>query len=129
MKIFKGLAHITGSGFLNVPRMSDQVSYEIHLPIPVERPPIFQWVRAQSGLSLEELAKTFNLGLGMVGVVSASDVAETLKKLEGAGEKAWEVGQVIARRSASSPRSEVKLSEVILPEVILYDDHESVTLS
>src|SRR5579885_1106027 len=45
---FKGLAHITGSGYLNVPRMSEDVSYKIELPSRSERPGIYEWVRQSS---------------------------------------------------------------------------------
>ncbi len=94
--VFKGLAHITGSGFLNVPRMSDQVDYEIELP-KGQLPIIFDWVMEKSGLSLEELVQTFNMGLGMVGVVKAKDAIKTVSQLRKAGEKAWIVGEVKKR--------------------------------
>ena len=105
----KGLAHITGSGFLNVPRMSEKVSYEIHLPATEERPSIFDWVKAQSQLTLEDLAQTFNLGIGMVAVVSAQDSSQILRRLKKSGEKAWVIGQVIPRRRGK--KSQVFLSE------------------
>ncbi len=94
--VFKGLAHITGSGFLNVPRVSDQVDYEIELP-KGQLPIIFDWVMEKSGLSLEELVQTFNMGLGMVGVVKAKDAIKTVSQLRKAGEKAWIVGEVKKR--------------------------------
>jgi phosphoribosylformylglycinamidine cyclo-ligase len=96
--LFKGLAHITGSGFLNVPRMSEKVSYRIELPSQSELPPIYDWVRAESGLPLAELAQTFNLGLGMIGVVPARQVKPVLAALKRSGERAWQVGEVIARK-------------------------------
>jgi phosphoribosylformylglycinamidine cyclo-ligase len=107
--LFKGLAHITGSGYLNIPRMSDQVSYEISLPPSAERPPIFEWIKRESRLSLEELAQTFNLGVGMVAVVAAQKSAEVLRKLKRAGEKAWVIGEVC--RSVSRKTSQVILHE------------------
>ncbi len=115
-KWVKGLAHITGSGFLNVPRMSDQVSYEIHLPTLSERPSIFKWIKNLSHLPLEELAQTFNLGIGMVVVVSSKNSSRVLKKLKRAGEKAWILGEVVKSRSKKGS------------EVILYDDKEKVVL-
>ena len=105
---FKGLAHITGSGFLNVPRMSEKVSYEIELPKAEALPPIYDWVRGVSGLGAAELYTTFNMGLGMVGVVPAKRAAAVVKALRKSGEKAWEVGQVVKRRG--------KKSEVFLRE-------------
>lgn len=97
-KAFKGLAHITGSGYLNVPRMSDRVSYSIQLPPDHELPKVFNWVRERSQLPLAELAQTFNLGLGMVGVVTAKQLKPVLRALNRSGEKAWRVGEVMPRR-------------------------------
>ncbi len=103
-RAFKGLAHITGSGFLNVPRMSEKVSYEIRLPKAEELPAIYRWVRETSGLEFSELAQTFNLGIGMVAVVSASKASEVLRKLKRAGEKAWLVGEVVKRKKGMPSR-------------------------
>ena len=101
-KLVKGLAHITGSGFLNVPRMSDKVSYEIHLPAIEERPSIIQWVQSRSGLSFEELSQTFNMGIGMVAVVAPAKISQVLKMLKSKGETAWEIGEVRRRKGSQS---------------------------
>ncbi|HAR41572.1 MAG TPA: phosphoribosylformylglycinamidine cyclo-ligase [Bdellovibrionales bacterium] len=98
----KGLAHITGSGFLNVPRISEKVSYDLTLPAVEERPRIFKWIEEQSGLEFPELARTFNLGIGMVAVVEPKAAMAVLKALEKSGEKAWVLGQVIKKKSAAS---------------------------
>ncbi|MEK6580178.1 MAG: phosphoribosylformylglycinamidine cyclo-ligase [Bdellovibrionota bacterium] len=94
-RAFKGLAHITGSGFLNIPRISDKVSYKIDLPSPEERPPIFEWVRAKASLNLLELSQTFNLGIGMVCVVPANHAEKILSQLRKARETAWIIGEVV----------------------------------
>ncbi|MFZ4404880.1 MAG: phosphoribosylformylglycinamidine cyclo-ligase [Pseudobdellovibrionaceae bacterium] len=77
----KGLAHITGSGFLNVPRMSEAVSYEIFLPPLRQRPLSYQWLASleQKDLPFSELIQTFNMGIGMVIACDAKNV-ESLKK-------------------------------------------------
>ncbi len=108
-RALKGLAHITGSGFLNVPRISEKVSYEIQLPARSELPQVYEWVREKSGLQLDELAQTFNLGIGMVLVLPPRKVSDTLRKLKRAGERAWEIGRVVKKRSGKP--SEVHLSE------------------
>lgn len=99
--LFKGLAHITGSGFLNVPRMSPKVDYRIELPPLSVRPKIYDWV-ARQGLGFSELAQTFNLGIGMVGVTAPKDTKRVLSYLKRAGEKAWILGHVERRSSAGS---------------------------
>jgi phosphoribosylformylglycinamidine cyclo-ligase len=97
-KAIKGLAHITGSGFLNVPRVSEKVSYEIALPPLSQRPDIYEWVRSRCGLSLSELSQTFNLGIGMVVVVSPAQASKTLARLKKSGETAWKIGEVKPRK-------------------------------
>lgn len=113
----KGLAHITGSGFLNVPRISEKVSYEIDLPPASQLPSVYGWVREQSGLTLAELAQTFNMGLGMVGVVEPSQLAAVLKSLRRSGEQAWEVGRVVRKRPGAP--SQVTLRETGGETVVL----------
>lgn len=94
----KGIAHITGSGFLNVPRISDQVNYEITLPRA--RPKIFDWVEERSKLSFEELGSTFNLGIGLVLVVGQKHQVTVLRKLAALG--AVSLGRVTVKRGSKS---------------------------
>jgi phosphoribosylformylglycinamidine cyclo-ligase len=117
-RALKGLAHITGSAFLNVPRMSGKVSYEIRLPSVDEAPPIFQWIRECSGLPLSELSQTFNMGIGMVAVVDPRKVTEVLKKLKRAGERAWVIGEVRKTRKGAKES-----------EVLVHDGEQSVIIS
>jgi len=42
------------------------------------------------------MRRTFNCGIGMVAVVAAQDVEQTLQALRSAGENAWHLGQIAA---------------------------------
>jgi phosphoribosylformylglycinamidine cyclo-ligase len=106
-----GAAHITGSGFLNVPRISTQVDYQITLPAPRLLPPVFEWLKQASGLDFSELAQTFNLGLGMILVVDPSKVETVLSHLHRCDQKAWVVGQTLARSSKKSGVSRIALDQ------------------
>jgi len=87
-----GLANITGSGLLNIPRMNEGLSYHVeHLPSRAELPAAMQGVLARSTLSERELQRTFNMGLGMVFATTAPETA--LSFLRSAGEKAWVIGK------------------------------------
>jgi phosphoribosylformylglycinamidine cyclo-ligase len=97
-KLVLGMAHITGSGFLNVPRMSEKVSYEITLPELSDRAPIYAWLNEHARLGFAEMTQTFNLGIGMVLVVKKNQVAAVLKHIKKSGEKAWEIGKVVQRK-------------------------------
>lgn len=101
----KGLAHITGSGFLNVPRMSTRVNYEIDLPDESELPTVFEWVRKKSGLPLSELASTFNMGLGMMIAVSPLNASFVMKELKKKKQKAWICGKVVSKQKGQKAQS------------------------
>jgi phosphoribosylformylglycinamidine cyclo-ligase len=77
--VIKGLVHITGGGFLeNIPRiLPDGVSVEINRGTWPE-PPIFGMMQRLGNVSDHEMFRTFNMGIGMVVVVSAEN-AEHVK--------------------------------------------------
>lgn len=87
----KGLAHITGGGFVdNIPRiLPKNVNVEIQAGT-WKMPPIFEFLRDNSGVSPEELHHVFNMGIGMVAIVSAKDAVKILDKT-----KAWIIGSVV----------------------------------
>ncbi|MBN1537411.1 MAG: phosphoribosylamine--glycine ligase [Anaerolineales bacterium] len=72
----KGLAHITGGGFLeNIPRILPK-----HLGAHIrfgtwEIPPLFRMVQKLGQISQTEMFRVFNMGIGMVIVAAESDVS------------------------------------------------------
>ncbi|MFL6373144.1 MAG: phosphoribosylformylglycinamidine cyclo-ligase [Pyrinomonadaceae bacterium] len=70
----KGLAHITGGGFLeNIPRiLPDNVSVEIDRSSWVV-PEIFTLMQRLGNVPVDEMFRTFNIGIGMIVVVSPED--------------------------------------------------------
>lgn len=94
----KGMAHITGGGLLeNVPRvlpknvkaMLDKNSWQMSK--------LFHWLQAQGNIEAQEMARTFNCGIGMVMIVSAQDVDAAMRHLTQAGEKVWIIGDIQTR--------------------------------
>jgi len=59
-----------------------------------EQPRLMAFLQAQGAIEPEEMARTFNCGVGMVAAVRAADVAEVTAALEGAGETVVEIGQI-----------------------------------
>jgi phosphoribosylformylglycinamidine cyclo-ligase len=89
---FHGISHITGSGFLNIPRMNEKLDYKITQYPPIKEIPSFMVdVMERSFLSQTELAHTFNMGVGMVFATDKPDLA--MKVLSEMGEKAWIIGE------------------------------------
>jgi len=65
-----GICHVTGGGLSNLLRLHDNLGWHIDNPMPVL--PEFDWIQATGGISDREMARTFNLGMGMVLVVDAA---------------------------------------------------------
>uniref|UniRef100_A0A3Q4GNS3 Trifunctional purine biosynthetic protein adenosine-3 n=1 Tax=Neolamprologus brichardi TaxID=32507 RepID=A0A3Q4GNS3_NEOBR len=90
----KAYAHITGGGLLeNIPRVLPQ---ELAVDLDASQwsiPPVFSWLHKEGGLSEEEMARTFNCGLGAVLVVAPVDAQRVLSQLQ-AHEEAWIVGSL-----------------------------------
>ena len=62
-----GLAHITGGGFHNIPRIREELGFEIQqLPDAKWRAPFMNEIISRSKLSTEQLYETFNMGVGLV---------------------------------------------------------------
>ncbi len=75
--VIKGLVHITGGGFTeNIPRiLPDGVSVEINRGTWPELP-IFGMMQRLGNVDDSEMFRTFNMGIGMIVVCSASEVDE-----------------------------------------------------
>ena len=92
----RAVAHITGGGIVgNLPRV---------LPAGVdadlersawEVPRVFTEIQRHGDVADDEMARVFNLGLGMVVVVPAADVSRALGLLLDAGHAATEVGRLV----------------------------------
>jgi phosphoribosylformylglycinamidine cyclo-ligase len=93
----KGLAHITGGGLLeNIPRVLPQ---GVHATVDAdawEQSRLMAFLQAQGAIEPEEMARTFNCGVGMVAIVDANDVAMITAALEAAGETVFPIGRIEA---------------------------------
>jgi phosphoribosylformylglycinamidine cyclo-ligase len=92
----KGLAHITGGGLLeNIPRVLPKNCHAIVDTDRWELPAIFALLQRGGRIAPEEMARTFNCGIGMAVIVSA-DAADVLtRELEGVTEEeVFEIGRI-----------------------------------
>ena len=64
-----GICHVTGGGLSNLLRLHDSLGWHIDNPMPSL--PEFDWVQTTGGITDREMARTFNLGMGMVLVVDS----------------------------------------------------------
>ena len=65
-----GICHVTGGGLSNLLRLHDTLGWHIENPLPVL--PEFDWIQTTGSISDREMARTFNLGMGMVLVVDSA---------------------------------------------------------
>ena len=89
------LAHITGGGLLeNIPRILPKTLHA-HVDADAwEQPRLMAFLQAQGNIEPEEMARTFNCGIGMAVVVAESDVARVTAALEAAGETVFRIGHI-----------------------------------
>jgi len=91
----RGLAHITGGGLLeNIPRVLPK---NCHADVDATRwelPPIFTQFQAGGRIAVEEMARTFNCGIGMTVIVAEDDADAVTDALGAAGETVQRIGRI-----------------------------------
>jgi phosphoribosylformylglycinamidine cyclo-ligase len=93
----KGMAHITGGGITdNLPRVLPE-----GCEAAVDRsawavPPVFTWLQQAGGVPDGDMLRTFNMGVGLILVVGATEAGSALEQLRGAGEAgARVIGEIV----------------------------------
>ena len=91
----KALAHITGGGLLeNIPRvLPSTCGVEIDGK-SWNAPPVFNWLQKSGNITDEEMARTFNCGIGMIVIVKDEDEEQTINEFINQGEMAVKIGKV-----------------------------------
>jgi len=92
----RALAHITGGGFVdNVPRVLPKNCDVVIRKGSWDLLPIFRLIETKGGVPDAELYQVFNMGVGMVAIVSAEKAGAILKFIRGQKHKAWLIGEVV----------------------------------
>ena len=91
----KSIAHITGGGFYeNVPRALPEGKKAVIRKEDVRVLPIFDLISETGNIPVDDMYSTFNMGVGMMIIVSPEDVDTALETLKACGEDAYVVGKV-----------------------------------
>jgi phosphoribosylformylglycinamidine cyclo-ligase len=95
-ELLHGMAHITGGGLTdNVPRiLPDDCDARIKAG-SWEVLPIFRLLFEKGEISIDEMFRVFNMGVGMVLVVAPDQVETVSKRLTIAGQKFYFIGNIV----------------------------------
>ncbi|XP_027342213.1 phosphoribosylformylglycinamidine cyclo-ligase, chloroplastic/mitochondrial isoform X1 [Abrus precatorius] len=97
----KGIAHITGGGFTdNIPRVFPEGLGAVIYKDSWEVPAVFKWLQEAGKIEDSEMRRTFNMGIGMVLVVSPETASRILES-RGKTEKVYHIGKVISGKGVT----------------------------
>jgi len=90
-----GIAHITGGGISdNLVRVVPQACSSIIHKGSWDVPPIFSFLQQAGNISENEMARTFNMGLGMIIIVPDNAVLDVLQRIEAMNDRAFVIGEI-----------------------------------
>jgi phosphoribosylformylglycinamidine cyclo-ligase len=91
----KGLAHITGGGFIdNIPRVLPKNCDVVIRKNSWDMLPIFRLLQKNGGVDELELYQVFNMGIGMVVIADAAKADAVLRFIKTQKHPAWIIGEV-----------------------------------
>jgi len=96
--LIKGMAHITGGGITdNLPRV---LPSSVVASVDLSRwhlPPLFQWLMEQGRVPLDDMLRTFNMGVGLVIVTASAKADHVMEELAArGGREARVIGEIVA---------------------------------
>ncbi len=99
--VLHGIAHITGGGLAdNLERILPEGSRVEIDPTSWTIPPIFTWLQGLGGIEDAEMAKVFNMGIGLVLVFNPRYENAIRRQLEDHNLASWKIGEVVAGEKA-----------------------------
>jgi len=99
--VLKGAAHITGGGITdNTPRILPK-GLAARIDVSAWKiPAIFEKLREIGNIDIADYRRTFNLGIGMILVVSKRNLPKARGILAGLGEAFFEIGTIVESKGA-----------------------------
>lgn len=104
-QVVHGIAHITGGGLCeNLERIVPPgVSVKIERN-SWEMPPVFDWIQKTGNVDDDEMERVFNMGLGLVFVVSQFYAEAVRRMIDELGLKSWMIGHVEEAKDADDAK-------------------------
>jgi len=95
-RVIRGLAHITGGGFVdNIPRVLPGNCDVLIRKGSWKMQPIFRMIVEKGGVPEAELYQVFNMGIGMTVIVAADKADAVLREINRTKHSAWIIGEVV----------------------------------
>jgi phosphoribosylformylglycinamidine cyclo-ligase len=95
-RVIRGLAHITGGGFVdNIPRVLPENCDVVIRKGSWQLLPIFRMIMEKGGVPEAELYQVFNMGIGMTSIVAGEKADEVLSTINTTKHLAWIIGEVV----------------------------------
>ena len=96
----KSISHITGGGLIDNPPRAFNKNLTLKFDMKnFKLPPLFKWLKDKSNISLFELTKTFNCGIGFLIFADKNDAQEIIKDINKIGYNAFLIGSMIKNNS------------------------------
>jgi phosphoribosylformylglycinamidine cyclo-ligase len=91
----KGLAHVTGGGLPgNLRRVVPEGCEAVVDYDAWQRPALFSLIQSEGDVPEADMRQTFNLGVGLVAIVSEADISRAQERLGAIDETAFRIGRV-----------------------------------
>ena len=98
----RGMAHITGGGMSgNIPRILPRNCSAVIRRGTWPVPPVFDLIEAKGGISWKEMYRVFNMGIGLVMVVSPGDADKLIRSLPGGRGRPYRIGEIVRSKKES----------------------------
>jgi phosphoribosylformylglycinamidine cyclo-ligase len=93
----KGMAHITGGGITdNLPRVLPHGTAAVVDAKSWKVPPLFRWLQQSGGVPIDDMMRTFNMGIGLIIVTTAHQSEALIEELAArGGHDARVIGEVV----------------------------------
>jgi phosphoribosylformylglycinamidine cyclo-ligase len=99
----KGLVHITGGGFIdNIPRILPERCHAVIRRGSWPVLPVFKALQSHGAIEEMEMFRVFNMGIGLMIIVTEKECQEIMERLSALGEKAYLIG-MIEKKDPSKP--------------------------
>jgi len=96
LPLIHALAHITGGGIAgNLVRVLPEKCEAVVDAGSWSWPPVFRVLKTAGNVSLTEMRRVFNIGIGMIAVVGRDDVENVRRAAQRAQVKTWIIGEIV----------------------------------